>query len=516
MDGASIEAASEADPRWSTFAARCLSTLVDPHDEGDVVRVLAAGVVDAFGGACALDVTHPFAGARRVTASADGTAHPTTAPFSSAPPATVGIVDALKAARALGDAGACGAIVARLSDGEVELGILWIAPRVGTNAERDLALADRIARAASRAIARVRTEEASERSAHRREEIDALVEHELGSPLRAMLGWAHLLRSDARGERARRGVDAIERGGTAMTRVIEDWREASELLLGSVVLERAVVRVDTLMRAIVEARRVAARRVPVTLRVEPGCDGRAYVDAARVRELFERMLDRIERTTPDGSAIVASLGARGDALMLSVENESSEHEAPRTSRPERVEDRTLTLAVVRGLAELHGGSAGAERDESRNGARIWALLPRGTAATARETPIDDLRGVNVLLVDDAPDSLELAATIVRLRGAHAAVASSSSEAIALLQEVPVDVLVSDIAMPHEDGCSLIRRALALRPGLRAAALSAHSHFEDRERALAAGFETYLTKPIDPETLARAVRSLAHPTPARAP
>jgi CheY-like chemotaxis protein len=128
----------------------------------------------------------------------------------------------------------------------------------------------------------------------------------------------------------------------------------------------------------------------------------------------------------------------------------------------------------------------------------------------------DVVGVNVLLVDDAIDSLELAATIVRLRGARAAVASSSSEAMALLRDLPIDVLVSDIAMPNEDGCSLIRRAHELRPGLRAAALSAHAHLEDRERALAAGFETYLTKPIDPETLARTVRSLAHPMPARSP
>jgi CheY-like chemotaxis protein len=350
---------------------------------------------------------------------------------------------------------------------------------------------------------------------------------ELRRRLESLLGMAHVM-SNQRDEGLRSAMASVERGGLAMAKVIEDWQAASRLLVGTTVLDRTDAHIDVLAREVVDGRRraIEATDRSIDVEAEPAI---AWVDEVRVREMVERMLDRMERTTPGGGAIVLRVERMGDDVLLSVEGhggDTHERSPGRTSTDARrvhaarrppaptPHERTLTLAIVRALAELHGGTAGADRADDRFDDRIWALLPRvHTHDGARDVPVD-LSGVSVLLVDDTDDALELAAAIVRLRGATASLAHSAAEALTWLEDHPVDVLVSDIAMPHEDGCSLVRQALALRPELRAAALSAHVHVEERERALAAGFETYLTKPIDPDELARVVRSLAHPIPPR--
>lgn len=529
---------------WFRAAFDVLPGLLDPVSSEGVAVAIAQGVVRQLAFAAAIDRLDPALGLQRVAfAWRQGVAAPVECRW--APPelplawrtdepkvlpedASSILFPPLARAQVLG---------VPLSVDGTSYGHLWLLGHVGEDFDEGvLGLASELGRWGSAALSRGRRVDSIVRGSERQADLAAVLEHDLRAPLGTLLGWSRLLASepDARSERIRRGLAAIERGGRMMTRVVEDWHEASRMLLGSVVLDRRTTSVAATVRNVVEQRRasLAGSSTPVTLDCPD--DLVASIDEERVRQMVERMLDRIERSTPVGGTISVQVAAHGAAVAVVAESrtpmpprgiERSRDESQRDPgvgpNATRLGDRTLTLAVVRGIAELHGGSAGAETAGPTFGSRIWALLPVATVAAppralqAAPPERTDLRGVHVLLVDDARDSLELAAAIVRLRGAEAALASSTAEALDLLRTLPIDVLVSDIAMPVEDGCSLIRRAHELRPRLRAAALSAHAHAEDRQRALAAGFETYLTKPIDPDALARVIRSLAHEVPSSA-
>lgn len=524
----------------SSLALDVLPRLLDAATSHDVAAAVCEGAVAHFARAAAIDHLDPVLGARRVAAaSAGGRPAPNAWRHAPSRPTRAWRVEDVarlppEAADALfPSVGAAHAVLAvpLHVDGACR-GYLWLLVPEDVYDTADLEVAHAIGLWADVALTRAARTEALSRTFERERELLAVVEHELRGPLGNVLGWVRLLSSEpaSETERMRRGLSAIDRGGRTMMRVIEDWHEVSALLLGSVTLERRTTSVLALAREVVDARSdaLAASGTRVALHFEDADDVSASIDATRVREMIARMLDRIERCTPVGGQLDVRVASRRQAVLIVVESrgsdrvEAEDDEArdaagARGATPARLSERTLTLALVRGIAELHGGSAGAERPGSGVGSRIWALLPRGlspsiTQEIAHGSEEMDLRGVHVLLVDDARDSLELAATMVRLRGAHAVLASSTSEALEMLATLPIDVLVSDIAMPAEDGCSLIRRAHELRPDLRAAALSAHVLVEDRERALAAGFETYLTKPVDAEVLARVVRSLAHRPP----
>lgn len=513
----------------SNLVAALLPSLVRAVGVRGVLEALATGVVPHFASACAVDLASTDGTLVRVALEAERSRllpPECRWPVSRRPHAeSATLLEAPEPTPFEGWAPASVMLLV-LGGRDEPRAYVWLASRARHSFdERDLAVGAQLEQAASAVLARARTVERMVRALSERGELDAMLREELRLPLDAVLGWTQLLESEPRvpSARVQRGIEAIERGGATMTKVLEDWESASRLALGTVSLTRRRVSLRAIAARAVDARRPAAEAggVAVALEAQLGDDGAEVLgDENKLVELTTRMLDRIERLTPTGGRIRLALRRQGPSYLLSVEGTPRGRESPRPTASDapRLGERTLTLAIVRGIAELHGGTAGAERADDLRGARIWALLPSSASDDEDEKAMprgDELTGVRVLLVDDADDARELAATIVRSHGGRVLTAASSSEAVEQLRKVAVHVMVSDIAMPFEDGCSLVRRALELQPGLRAAALSALVEHDERERALAAGYETYLTKPIDPEQLVRAVRSLAHPIPPRA-
>ena len=181
----------------------------------------------------------------------------------------------------------------------------------------------------------------------------------------------------------------------------------------------------------------------------------------------------------------------------------------------------LGLAIVRHLVELHGGTVGASSEGEGKGASFHVRLPLALPL-ALEHPKSvglpgrrvDLAGLRVLVVDDEPDTREMLISTLEAASAEVMGAADAEEALALLISAPPDVIVSDLAMPRMGGIDLVRELRRMQPdaGGRtpAVALSAHARSEDRALALESGFQEYLTKPVEPETLLAAVAALAGP------
>ena len=192
----------------------------------------------------------------------------------------------------------------------------------------------------------------------------------------------------------------------------------------------------------------------------------------------------------------------------------------------------LGLAIVRHLVEVHGGTVTAHSDGEGKGSRFVVRLPVRAVAPPPEpvgdrdpalasgvldpTEPDLLRGVQVLVLDDEPDARDLVTAVLVKAGARVRTAGSADEAIALLRAQRPDVVLSDIGLPSEDGYAFIRRVREIAPGLPAAALTAYASIDDHRRALEAGFQAHVTKPIEPVDLtllvASLVRHAATPTP----
>jgi CheY-like chemotaxis protein len=182
----------------------------------------------------------------------------------------------------------------------------------------------------------------------------------------------------------------------------------------------------------------------------------------------------------------------------------------------------LGLAIVRHLVELHGGSVRAESAGEDQGALFVVTLPGIPSVPTADLPVDEdrepletpaLDGLRVLVVDDEADARDLVTTLVETSGAHVRTAGSVSEALAILERSPIDLLVSDIGMPEQDGYALIRAVRARERGtaqLPAVALTAYAREEERTKALAAGFQVHVAKPFDPPELLSRIADLARP------
>jgi two-component system CheB/CheR fusion protein len=372
----------------------------------------------------------------------------------------------------------------------------------------------------------------------RKDEFLAMLSHELRTPLNAMLGWVRMLRSGTLDEvTARRGLEVIERNTLLQARLIEDLLEVSRIVAGTLHLEGRPVMVAPAMEAALAMMQPVAEAKGVLLKSTlDEKAGPVRGDPARLQQIVWNLVSNGIKFTPSGGRVVVHLARQGSAVEISVRDTGrgiTADELPHIFDRFRIAHTStqiqgglgLGLAIVRHLVELHGGAVQAESAGPGQGATFTVTLPLTDERPADEADVREfaarglasgrlpaLNGVRVLVVDDEADARELLKTILVKCGAEVKVAATAGAALDALEQASFDVLVSDIAMPDEDGYDLIRKVRALDAGrggrIPALALTAYARIEDQAKAVAAGYQQQAAKPIEPADLAAAVATLA--------
>lgn len=353
--------------------------------------------------------------------------------------------------------------------------------------------------------------------------------HELRTPLNSILGWAHMLAEgglDA--EATRHAALVIARNAEAQARIVDDLFDVSRTMMGAMRLERRTLDLRDVVEAAIHTVRPAAEAKDIALEVsrDPRA-GRVVGSAERLRQIAWNLLINAVKFTPRGGRVRATLSRVGDDVQLAVSDTGEGMTAdvvPHVFDRFRQADSSTTrrhgglgmgLALVRHLVELHGGSVRAESPGRGAGSTFTVTLPSPPPPEESVTPPDDpagpLTGFMLLLVDDDPDGLDVMRLVLTMQGADVQTAESTAAAMERLRTLWPDLVIADVEMPGEDGISLLRRAremaARLRRRLPAIALTAYSRAQDRARILDAGFDRYLTKPVDPDDLTQAVKAL---------
>ena len=405
---------------------------------------------------------------------------------------------------------------------------------------------DALARAREERELLLRSEQEARRNAEAnsrlKDEFLATVSHELRTPLTAILGWAQLLRRGVPDQQvAAHALEVIERNGQAQLHLVEDLLDVSRIISGKLLLDVRPVDLAAVVRATLEAARPAAESKGIELR--PALDAEAGAvagDADRLQQIVWNLVNNAVKFTPPGGRVEVRLSRAAPGVEIAVsdtgigiEPKFLPHVFDRFRQADSATTRTygglgLGLAIVRQLVELHGGEVSVQSAGAARGATFTVRLPpasapaqapptasgRGDAIQTSDEALDceSLNGVRVLVVDDEPDARELFARTLSGCGAQALTVGSAAEALAAIERERPDVLLADIGMPGEDGYALIGKVRGLPPerGGRtpAAALTAYAHAEDRVRALRAGFQIHLPKPVKPAELVAAIADLA--------
>jgi signal transduction histidine kinase/ActR/RegA family two-component response regulator len=417
-----------------------------------------------------------------------------------------------------------------LMDGERVIGTVTtidnVSDRLASEAElRKQIDAQRLARAAA------------EDALRSKDEFLSTLSHELRQPLNAVLGWTRILmtRQDADQDSIAKALRVIDRNAMAQAAMIDDILDVARVVAGKLRLE---VRPTDLLQVVLAAVDVitpsaTAKRIVITAKLDPNTP-LVLGDAARLQQIVWNLLSNAVKFTDAGGPIEISLAPAGASARLTVTDSGlgiSPEFLPFVFDRFRQSDASSTrrqgglglgLALARDLVELHGGTIRAESAGANKGSTFTISLP---TVVSTEEPVSQagatgssaadavlLRGVRALVVDDDTDARELLVAVLVSYGADVVPARSSDEALALLQEAaagrPFDVILSDIGMPRNDGYELMRRVRRLdrQSGghTAAVAVTGYANPNDRDRALAAGYQVHVAKPIDPKVLAAAI------------
>jgi PAS domain S-box-containing protein len=419
---------------------------------------------------------------------------------------------------------------------EPSIGALTLAmTRSGRSlAERDLRVVQDVARRAAMAVEHARLYADIQKASLAKDEFLAILSHELSTPLTIILGWSGIIsQPDATGEELQRGIEAIRSSAVAQARLIDDVLDLSRVTTGKLHFHQEEVAIGPLVEDSLTAVRVAAAAKRIELTVPDKTTATVLGDANRLRQVIWNLLTNAIKFTEPGGRVSVAIENPPGMIRLTVTDTGRGIDPDflaHVFEPFRQADASTTrvhgglglgLAIVRYLVEAHGGTVAALSDGAGRGTRFVVELPSvqaaaeatlgapsQSAASAKQESSPDrdaeLAGVRVLFVDDQSEARELAHVILSRAGAETILASSAIEAIAVFDRQPVDILVSDIAMPEMDGYALIaevRRRDALA-GRRTPAIAATAYrgSDDRRRALAEGFDAYLPKPMEAETL----------------
>jgi PAS domain S-box-containing protein len=400
--------------------------------------------------------------------------------------------------------------------------------------EEDARAMDRERRAAFAREQKARAE--AETLNRSKDEFLATLSHELRTPLNAVFGWARMLADgqlDA--ETTRKATDAILRNATAQIQLVEDLVDVSRIVTGKMQLELRPVDLKAVVEAALDAVRPAATAKDITLDVTIDPRLRPIVGAPdRLQQVVWNLLSNAVKFTPRRGRVLVEVRQADAEVQLTVSDTGEGIAADvlpyvfdrfrqgDSGSTRRYGGLGIGLALVRHLVELHGGTVRAESPGIGRGATFTVQLPvpsmklgqpRAQLGAPHTSTSENLRDLDLLIVDDDLDGLEMCRIVLISSGARVITCTSSAEALeALAGDWWPHILIADLDMPEENGFTLLRRARALAGArgrsLPAVALTAYGSADDRRRILAAGFNLHLVKPVDPEDLRLTVASLA--------
>ena len=388
-------------------------------------------------------------------------------------------------------------------------------------------------------MARVEAETAN----RMKDEFLATVSHELRTPLNAIIGWSHMLRHGRLDEAtSARALETIERNAQSQAQLIEDILDVSRVITGKLSLNIGPVDLSSVINQAIDSVQLAADSKGIRLEVTLDPSARHTAgDAGRLQQVVWNLLSNAIKFTPAGGRVEVRLERADENVRIRVSDTGCGISAdflPFIFDRFRQADGTSTrrhgglglgLAIVRHLIELHGGTVQAASAGADNGCAFTIMLPLAkTNEPAKRSrsrrrlranktvdaplkPLPSLACARVLLVDDDRDTLQMIALMLTEYGAEVHAVGSAAEALDALEWYKPDVLVSDLAMPDEDGYSLINkvRTQGEKNGkqIPAVALTAYVRVEDRTRALSAGFNMFVPKPVEPNELIAAISNL---------
>jgi CheY-like chemotaxis protein/nitrogen-specific signal transduction histidine kinase len=378
----------------------------------------------------------------------------------------------------------------------------------------------------------------AENVARLKDEFLATLSHELRSPMSAILGWLHLMRSGRlTQEQHGKAIETIERNAHLQNQLINDLLDVSRVIAGKLDLVREAGQIADVIEASIASVRVSAQAKAIEIGSELEHVSPMHYDAARLQQVFVNLLSNAVKFTPSGGRIDVRASTRGEFYEVEVADSGEGIEPallPHLFERFRQADGSTTrrhgglglgLAIVRHIVELHGGTVSAESGGTGKGATFRVKLPIATHAVvsakafvkaAPAVPVEPaagsssrLKGVRVLVTDDEASARGLMSQVLVSEGADVMTASSAREAVAICTRWRPAVLVLDIGMPGEDGYALLG-------GLRgthscaapAIAVTGYARDEDRERALSAGFQAHISKPYNIEELVKLIATLS--------
>ena len=381
----------------------------------------------------------------------------------------------------------------------------------------------------------------AERATRLKDEFVATLSHELRTPLNAIVGWAGILRVDRRTDTIKQGVEVIERNAKLQAQMIEDLLDVSRILSGKLLFQLEKTDVAGIIEAAVAAVRPAAETKGVLLAMQLDSCRSVNADPGRLQQVAWNLLTNAIKFTPLGGCVDVALRETHGQVELSVSDNGQGIKAeflPFVFDRFRQADASTTrrhgglglgLSIVKSLVELHGGTVDVQSPGEGRGATFFVRLPVAPlqgqgieqAISARQqstrAPVvnPELTGLRILVIDDEPDARMLTRRVLEERGAEVITACSAAEAMATVDgAAPPSVIISDIGMPEQDGYDLIRQMRAL-PGdagqVPAVALTALARAEDQKRALSAGYQRHVSKPVDPAELIAVVANVARRT-----
>jgi PAS domain S-box-containing protein len=433
------------------------------------------------------------------------------------------------------------AVPVRNRSQEVLGGLFFGHSRVGVFTDASERLATGIALWATVALANAKLYADVDEANRLKDEFLATLSHELRTPLNAIVGYVRMIRAGfVTGDRLTAAVETIDRNASSLTQIVEDILDVSRIISGKIRLDVRPVDLPSIVHDAIDTVHPAAEGKGV--RLEAIIDPRAAPvsgDPERLRQILWNLLNNAVKFTPRGGKVqvrVERVDSHIDVVVsdtgVGIPKSFLPHVFERFRQADASINRPvgglgLGLAIVRHLAELHGGSVSAASEGEGHGATFRVHLPIMVAAPdrrvgLREHPVartagapliaPDLNGVRIVIVDDDADARSLIRDILETTGATVRVGDSADAALALLHADPPDILLADIGMPIVDGFELIKRVRDSQDArvrtVAAAALTAYARSEDRARALQQGFHLHLSKPIEPSELLAAMSALA--------